>query len=180
MDNCLPAQEGRALCFDRRRHPLRALLFAAASLGPLAVLSSAAQAQQDLPAQVRTAIQESRKSCDGQKLTLGRGFITRRDINGDGVNDFILNYEHAGCGDMSSFFCGTGGCTFQVFASFDGDYVKVMDQNAHSVRFEPVARRPAMIQFLHGVHCGRSGAEGGCRSVTYWNGAQFSPAVPFR
>jgi hypothetical protein len=55
-----------------------------------------------------------------------------------------------------------------------------MDQNAYSVRFERLRDRPAMIQFLHGVNCGRPGAEGGCRSVTYWNGAQFSPAVPLR
>ncbi len=147
----------------------------------VALLSSAAQAQQGLPPKVRAAVEERRKDCNGEKFTPGRGFITRRDINGDGVDDFILDYEHAACGDSSSWFCGTGGCVIQVLASLpDGGYAKVMDQNAYSVRFGRLKGRPAMIQFLHGVHCGRAGAEGGCRSVTYWNGSEFSPAVPVR
>jgi hypothetical protein len=97
------------------------------------------------------------------------------------VADFILNYEHTKCGEFSTLFCGTGGCTIQVFASLpDGRYVTVMDQNAYEVRFQRLRGRPAMIQSLHGVHCGRAGADGPCRSVTYWNGFQFSPAVPIR
>jgi hypothetical protein len=152
-----------------------------ACLALVALVAPAAQAQQSLPPKVRAAIEESQKSCDAdEKFTTQRGFITRRDINGDGVSDVILDYEHTACGDFSSRFCGTGGCLFQVFVSHDGDYVKVMDDNAYSVRFERVRGRPAMIQMLHGVHCGRAGADGGCRSVTYWNGAQFSPAVPVR
>lgn len=127
---------------------------------------------------MRAAIEESRKQCD-EKFTTGQGFLTRRDVN-DGVADFILNYEHAKCGEFSTLFCGTGGCTIQVFASADGDYVKVMDQNAYEVRFERLRGRPAMVQSLHGVHCGLTGADGPCRSVTYWNGSQFSPAVPAR
>ena len=138
------------------------------------------QGRQGLPPQVRGAIAESLQGCEG-KLTLNKRFSTRRDINGDGVNDFILNYEHAECGASSTSFCGTGGCTFQVFASLpDGGYVKVMGDNAYDVRFERLRGRPAMIQLLHGIDCGRSGASGPCRSVTYWNGFQFSPAVPVR
>jgi hypothetical protein len=64
-----------------------------------ALLSPAVQAQQGLPPPVKSAIEESRSDCDGQKLTVGRGFITRRDINGDKIEDFILNYEHAACGE---------------------------------------------------------------------------------
>jgi hypothetical protein len=150
-------------------------------IATIALLAPAALAQQGLPSEARAAIEESRKGCDeGEKFTTKRGFITRRDINGDRIDDVLLNYEHVACGEYSGRFCGTGGCLFQVFASHDGDYVKVLDDNVYSVRFERVGGRPAMIQFLHGSHCGRAGAEGGCRSVTYWNGSQFSPAVPVR
>src|SRR3712207_5942497 len=95
-------------CLDRARRmhgdqsPMRNLPWVVLA----AFLSPAAQAQQGLPPSVKAAIEQSRKDCGRQKLTMDRGFIKRRDVNGDGVQDFILNYEHAACGDFASFFCG--------------------------------------------------------------------------
>jgi hypothetical protein len=150
-------------------------------LAMIIAFSSIAKAQQSLPQPIRAAIQSNQKYCDQGKFSTGRDFITRRDINGDGVRDYILNYEHVTCGESTTVYCGTGGCAFQVFASLqDGSYVKVMDDNAYNVRFERVRGRPAMIQILHGSHCGRAGADGACRSVTYWNGSDFSSAAPIR
>jgi hypothetical protein len=131
------------------------------SFGVLLSTLGGVMAQQSLPPEARAAIEESRKGCDeGEKFTMKRGFITRRDINGDSVSDVILDYEHSACGEYVSRFCGTGGCLFQIFASRDGNYMKVLDDDVYSVRFERVGGRPATIQSLHGVHCGRAGAEG--------------------
>jgi hypothetical protein len=154
---------------------MKARLLAAA----ITALSSGAHALDGLPQLVNKSIQESRGTC--QNFTTHTGFIVRRDINGDGLDDFVLDYGKTACDQSSSWFCGTGGCLIQVFASLGTNkYVKVLDQNAYEVRFERRAGRHAMIQLLHGVHCGRAGADGGCRLTTYWNGHNFSPAVPVR
>jgi hypothetical protein len=150
----------------------------AASAIAATLITPASAADQVIP-QVKTAIQESREDC-GQAFILKRGFLTRRDVNGDGIDDFILNYEYALCGGSEAHFCGTGGCLMQIFASLENkDYVEVMNENAFAVHFKRLRNRPAMIQYQHGTYCGRPGAEGSCQSVTYWNGVEFSPAVPF-
>lgn len=145
----------------------------------LAILfSSVAHAQEDLPAEVAAGVEEARKACEG-KFTTEKGFVTRRDINGDGVVDFILDYDYAKCDEFESMFCGTGGCQRQVFVAIvDCKYRKILDLNAYSITFARRHGVPAMIQKLHGGNCGRSGGEGPCESVTYWNGEDFGPAYP--
>jgi hypothetical protein len=150
------------------------------SIALVAVVSSAGQAQ-DLPDEVAAAVKTAQAECTAGKVTTGKGFITRRDVNGDKEADFLVDYEHARCEEFVSLFCGTGGCLIQVFASIgDGKYVAVMDRNAYGVKFARRRGLPAMIQHLHGSHCGRSGGGSGCEAVTYWNGEAFTPAYPLR
>ena len=102
--------------------------------------------------------------------------MTRKDVNGDGVDDYVLDYGKFVCGDSASYWCGSAGCLTQVFASLrDGSFVNVLDENVRSLRFARVKGRPAMILGLHGNACGRVGAAP-CDSTLYWNGASFSPA----
>ncbi len=144
----------------------------------VALVSSAAQAQDNLPADVAAGFEQAKKDCEG-KVTTKKGFVTRRDVNGDGEPDYILNYEHASCEEFETVFCGTGGCLIQVFVTLgDGKYAKVMDRTAFTVKFARQKGLPAMIQDLHGGSCGRSGGDGPCRSITYWNGEDFTPAFP--
>ena len=128
-----------------------------------------------LPREVQSAITDGIKVCD-EKAKLGKGFLTRRDINGDGVDDFVLDYRHFRCGKSSDFYCGSAGCLTQVFASLpDGTFTKVLDENTHSVRFEMVRGRYTMSLGLHGSSCGKTGAAL-CGATWYWDGKTFSPA----
>ena len=144
-----------------------------ACIGLIAVLlSTAAKSQEPLPPEIRAAMSEARKDCSAS-LKFKKGFLTRRDVNGDGVTDFILDYGAAECGDRLSFYCGSGGCTTQVFASLpDGGYAKVLDDTVRGVRFDRVRGRPAMVLDLHGSACGKVGAEP-CRKILLWNGRRF-------
>jgi len=149
------------------------------SIALAVVLSSAGRAE-EVPADVAAAMTRAKTVCDG-KFTTGKGFITRPDINGDNEPDVVVRFEHANCDGTPGVFCGTGGCVTQVFASLgDGKYALVMDQTAFRVKFARRHGLPAMIQHLHGSHCGRAGGEGPCEAVTYWNGAAFTPAYPLR
>ncbi len=131
---------------------------------------------QSLPSAVQAAIQENRKSCEPDKLRMEKGFVTRKDINGDGVDDYILDYGKTICGDLRSYFCGSAGCVTQVFASHpDGTYTKVLDENVQDLSFKRIRGRPAMLLGLHGSSCGRMGAAD-CGATLFWNGQKFSPA----
>lgn len=142
----------------------------------LAVLASCGSPfAQTLPAPVQKSMQEARKSCKPEKAVFGKNFVARKDVNGDGVPDYVLDYEHFECGGSSSYYCGTGGCLTQVFASNDGGYVKVLDENVQGLEFKTLKGRPAMQIGLHGSSCGRPGMDP-CGATLYWNGAKFSPA----
>jgi hypothetical protein len=141
----------------------------------LVVLSGlAAQAQQaPLPKEVQAAIDDSRKDC-GEPVRLDAKFVTSKDVNGDGKPDYILDYEHFQCGETITYFCGSGGCLTQVFASLpDGSYVKAWDANVRAIRFARVKGKPAMILDLHGSACGKVGAAP-CPRTLIWNGKTFA------
>ena len=135
------------------------------------------QSLETVPPQVLAAIVEKRKSCDPAAVALKPGFVTQMEINGDGINDYILDYGKFVCGSADqSYFCGTAGCLMQVFVSLpDGAFTKVLDENVRDLRFARVKGRPAMLLGLHGGKCGRAGADP-CGVTLYWNGREFSPA----
>ena len=96
--------------------------------------SIAAAMAEDLPPVVQKAIAENKSNC--KTVALEKGFITRKDINGDGRPDFVLDYESFTCDGNRRWFCGSAGCTTQVFASFpNGAYAKVLDEDFQEHRF---------------------------------------------
>jgi hypothetical protein len=117
-------------------------------------------------------MEAARKECS-EPSKFGKGFVARRDINRDGVADFVLDYGRFECGGSSTFFCGTGGCLTQVFASLpNGGYAKVLGENVRQIAFRVVRGRPAMVLDLHGSACGKIGAEP-CPRTLFWNGRSF-------
>ena len=143
--------------------------------GLIAAAACQSALAQSAPEPIRKAMQEARESCKPDKASLGKGFLTTKDVNGDRVPDYVLNYEFLKCGDSSSLFCGSSGCLTQVFASRDGGFVKVLDENVQDLVFKTIKGRPAMQMGLHGTSCGRGGAEA-CGATLYWNGVKFSSA----
>jgi hypothetical protein len=142
----------------------------------LAFAATAALAKtKALPAEVQSAINDDIKDC-AEKVTYQRGFLTRRDINGDGIEDFILDYGRFSCGENSTLYCGSAGCLMTVFVSLpNGKFVKTLDENVQSIDFKIMRGRPAMLLGLHGSSCGKIGSKP-CGATLYWNGEKFSPA----
>jgi hypothetical protein len=153
---------------------LAAFVFAA---GP-----ALAQSLQSLPPIVRKALKEAHaSSCkDAKGVTTGDtiikwGFIAQRDINGDGIDDYVLDYGQVQCGNRQGY-CGSSGCHTEVFASQDdGTFTKVLDENVLSLHFQYVNGRPAMIIGKHGSVCNRPGYQP-CSTTLFWNGASFHSA----
>jgi hypothetical protein len=140
-----------------------------------AISATQAKAAQPLPPEVQSAIDDAIKDCH-EKVKFEKGFLTRRDINGDGIDDFILDYGHFACGANISLYCGTAGCSTEVFASLSGGkFAKVLDDNVRGIEFKTIRGRPAMLLELHGSACGKAGSAP-CSATLYWNGEKFSPA----
>ena len=140
------------------------------------ILDSATQASTALPVLIQEEINKAKTDCKPDLAVMKSGFLTEKDVNGDGVKDYVLDYGQFGCGDSLSLYCGSAGCLTQVYASLsEGDYVKVLDENVRGIKFDTVKRRAVMVIELHGSGCGRAGAAA-CNVKLYWNGLKFSPA----
>lgn len=101
--------------------------------------------------------------------------MTRRDINADGVDDYIFDHGHITCGG-DHLNCGSAGCLTQVYVSEpDGKFRKVLDENVQEIAFKTIDGRPAMVLDLHGTYCNRQGYLS-CSATLYWDGDGFSPA----
>ena len=126
---------------------------------------------EDLPAPVQKAIAENKSNC--KTVAIEKGFITRKDINGDGRPDFVLDHESFICDGNPRAFCGSIGCLTQVFASLpNGAYAKVFDDNVRRIDFREVRGRPAIVVGLPGFACGKDPTEL-CEVVKSWNGSSF-------
>ena len=127
-----------------------------------------------VPPVVQTSIDVSTKDCSGP-VSFDAGFVSSKDVNGDGIKDYIVDYSKFVCDGSHTYFCGSAGCLTEVYASKDDGFVKVLGENVRGLRFARINGRPAMIMQLHGSACGKAGAEA-CGVNLFWTGKKFSPA----
>lgn len=127
---------------------------------------------QRLPEEVKAALNNEIRTCKNRPK-LERGLVEQRDVNADGITDFILHFEKLECDDEKHFYCGSGGCLIKVFASLPGGrYANVFDFTVREVHFKVREKTPIMITDVHGSFCGRIGAAP-CEKYFYWDGTTF-------
>jgi hypothetical protein len=83
---------------------LQNFMLVAATLAMLLGGRAQSQSLEAAPPQVLAAVVEKRKSCDPEAVALKPGFVTQKEINGDGVNDYILDYGKFVCGSADQSF----------------------------------------------------------------------------
>lgn len=81
-------------------------------------------------------------------------------------DDWVIDYEKTGDGG----WCGTGGCTKELWVSREGRHVLVFSEQVLDWRLTPGA--PAVLDIdIHGVNCGATGSEP-CLRRLVWNEAR--------
>ena len=127
---------------------------------------------------------ESFQACReaGGTPSLNPGYETRVDLNGDGIEDYILDFQQFACANAWSYFCGSAGCPLAVFISSPDGFKNA--SLGHVQGWRLIQRSPPVIEVsLHGAMC-RAGGIGseGCTRQFAWNGRELAmlggPARP--
>ena len=74
-------------------------------------------------------VRDAMDSCKPEKIKLPKDFVTRKDVNGDGVPDFIVDGSVLLCNGTRSGLRERRGCQITVYASLpNGTYTKALDK----------------------------------------------------
>lgn len=140
----------------------------------LALIASAARAENakpfnpsDYPPGVQKALRYANEECASQgggEVSFAPDTVRKIDLNGDGRDDYIVDFNATKCGDRETTYCGTGGCVMKILVTLpDGGVREVFDGYVRSYKImpPPMKRGAARsIRFdLHGSFCGGFGAQ---------------------
>lgn len=93
----------------------------------------AAMEPDNVAAQVRDAAQIYGEM--GGTLNID-AMLTVDDLNGDGGEDWIVDYKNLQCGGIPNPFCGSGGCSLQIFLWSGGpNWTMAFDETVRTYRF---------------------------------------------
>lgn len=104
---------------------------------------------------------------DAFKIAVPADMYSRIDVNGDGIDDWLVNYEQA---QNPSFFCGTGGCQRQVYVSRAGGWVLVLSRTIGTFKLGKAGGERILDIDFHGSVCGGAGADE-CQRRYAWDEA---------
>jgi hypothetical protein len=126
----------------------RAAFIAALTLFPL---SGSAMDLTELPAALAKEVTAARQACaqiDNGQFALAWGAVTRVDLDGDLVADWVLDDSGYACSTAASFYCSTAGCLSHFLI---GDTVtSFRNQGWTMVTF---GRTPVLLTRVHGTEC---------------------------
>jgi hypothetical protein len=106
----------------------------------------------------------------GGTVAMEQSFERREDLDGDGVEDVVIDYAAAVCSEMASLYCGSGGCTVGFFLARGDAYKRLFDGVIRNYAALPGGR---LALDLHGTACGLYGFEA-CRKVFDITGDNFA------
>ncbi len=119
------------------------------------------------PASVAAAINSNTAACDTFKAKPG---FTRNDLdlNGDGANDWIVDYGHIECDGSATMFCGSGGCTLQVLISTGrNQWTPKFEDTVRGYSFKPSGGKMILRIEQHGIACRKPGTESCPKSIDF-------------
>jgi hypothetical protein len=134
-----------------------------AAVGLAAALSAPARAA-DEPPVVHNEIATAERYCaeHGGKLREDPGFPRVLDINGDGGEDWILDFSKFHCANSipPEPFCGSGGCNLMIFLwKEDSEWTVGFEETVQKYRLVRRGRRLNLQVWIAGNMCGKIDAE---------------------
>ena len=144
--------------------------------GCAVVASSSVRAAME-PDNVAAVVSQAAAEC---KTMGGRpdteAMLTVDDLNGDGGEDWIVDFSKLRCDGSANPFCGSGGCSLQIFLWSAGDAWKsVFDDVVQQYRLTRVQGRRGIEITSRGDACGRSNTRT-CRKLYIFGRSGLNPA----
>lgn len=94
-----------------------------------------------------------------QDVVFMPGFIEMMDLNGDGIDDSIIDYDYLQCDGSNIQFCGSGGCTVRFYAGLPGNrYAEAGEFLSYGLRTIGRGRNMRLAIRVGGGDCGRANA----------------------
>ena len=144
-------------------------LLIAISFAVVAMLASAPARAAMEPDVVAAEVREAAKTCrdmGGRPDTAA--MLKVQDLDGDGGEDWIVDYAKMRCAGTSNPFCGSGGCGLTVYVWAGGaNWTKVFDSVVQSWRFVSRGGQSTFHVSFGGSECGKSNAESCPRSFVF-------------
>lgn len=101
--------------------------------------------------------------------------LTVDDLNGDGGEDWIVDFSKFRCKGSPNPFCGSGGCSLQIFLWSSGSVWKsVFDDIVQKYRLIRVQQRRAIEITVGGEACSKSGTST-CRRILLFGRKDLVP-----
>ena len=124
---------------------------------------------------VETVIAEARADCTalGGTLSVGKGTISRPDLDGDGRADTLVDTARLSCSAAASLFCGTGGCGITTLVGSRRD--EFLARGWKLLRWDG---KPILLLAVHGSECGGIGADRCVRAVLFTETGPRTIAAP--
>lgn len=144
-------------------------------------LAAGAAPAKSYPALVSTIIADARAECrsvGGKSMSVSGEAVESVDLNGDGLQDYLVDYGQFGCNGAASLFCGTAGCRVEaVVATSPTQYRRVQLDNLRGFEVVKVDNVTLLQVNLHGSACGKVGAYDCVKRWRYVAG-RFEPYPP--
>jgi hypothetical protein len=122
----------------------------------------------ELPSAVAASIADARNDCDFKSIPPEA--VRSIDLNGDGINDYIIDYGTMGCRS----FCGSAGCLHEVWISENAGFVRSLNDNIQAVdRIEPHGPGKDIVVVTHGSSCHQVGADA-CYFRLHWDKSKLT------
>jgi hypothetical protein len=133
----------------------------------------------DYPLEVRKTLSLGPVTCreveGGGKVGFARDTVRKVDFNGDGLLDYVVNFENTTCGgERTGGFCGSGGCFVDFLVRLPNGKLRSLfvDQ---VFGYEILRGSPRKVRFfIHHGNCPER-AEGGCARTVRIGYKPFSP-----
>ena len=97
------------------------------------------------------------------------------DLNGDGGEDWIIDFSKLRCAGSPNPFCGSGGCSLQIFLWSQGSvWISVFDGVVQKYRLLRFQQRRAIELTMRGEGCEKSKA-GVCHRRFFFGSTALVP-----
>lgn len=137
----------------------------------LAAPVRAAMAPDNVAAQARDAAKICR---DMGGTPNSEAMLKVDDLNGDGCEDWIVDYKKLRCGGKPNPFCGSGGCALQIYLCAKGPtWTKAFDETVQTYRFSKTHGHRSLEVKFGGSACGKTNYQSCPKTYRFERGGVF-------